>query len=187
MKKTLKMILTLVIIAGLSGAVLAKVYEMTESKIKNRQKELIEESIFAVLPDTDSYKKETHGELEIFRSFNKDKKPNGIAFIASGTGYQGVIKVIVGVTSGLSEIKGIKILKDEETPGLGARINEKRFNKQFIGLKTGSKIEVVKEEPKDNQIQAITGATVSSEAVVSIVNENLNRVKEILKSQRCPK
>ena len=74
------------------------------------------------------------------------------------------------------------MLEQVETPGLGGRIGEDVFQDQFKGIKTEPAVEYVKnQEPEtDNQIQAITGATISSRSVVKIINKNVALLKDIL-------
>lgn len=181
MKQSMRMILTLVIIASISGAVLAKVYNMTKSKIEVQQQKRTEEAIFSVVPNTKTYKSKSYDSIKVFRCFDKNNKLSGVAFTTEGTGYQGVIKLMVGLNRDLTEITGIKILKDEETPGLGARINEDWFQNQFESKATDIELKIIRGEPKKaDQIQAITGATISSEAVIDIVNKKVKKVKQAL-------
>jgi electron transport complex protein RnfG len=100
---------------------------------------------------------------------------------------------MVGVKSDFSEITGIKILEQIETPGLGTKIIEDPTNKedrfwfpnQFRSLKTEPQIEVIKnvKPSKDNEIQAITGATISSRAVATILNQNIQAAKKIYQNK----
>ncbi len=104
----------------------------------------------------------------------------GYAFLAEGNGYQGTIKMIVGVDIDISEIKGMEVLESQETPGLGAEIATRDFRKKFDGLPLAHKIEYVKNKKPDKpyQIEAITGATISSKAVVKIINDGVVKLKE---------
>jgi Na+-translocating ferredoxin:NAD+ oxidoreductase subunit G len=181
MKQSIRMILTLVTIASLSGAILAGVYEVTKPKIELEQRMRLEEAIFAVVPETTSYKEEDHETIKIYRCFDKDDNFSGLAFAVRGIGYQGIIKIMVGLNSDLSEITGIKVLEDQETPGLGGRINEAWWQDQFKGRATEIKLELIKRKPeREEQIQAITGATISSEAVVDSVNKEVEKIKKTL-------
>ena len=179
MKKGLKITLTLTLIAVLSGAILAEVYKVTIEDIKANQKKEIEEAVFSVLPGTKEYKKETRGTRELFKCFDDKAKLLGIAFVAEGIGYQDIIKIVVGVNGGLSKITGIRVIAHNETPGLGAKISESWFGEQFKGLSAAVKLDLVKGEPdKENQIQAITGATISSQALVDIINKEIEDIKK---------
>ena len=89
---------------------------------------------------------------------------------------------MVGLTPDLSEITGISILEQVETPGLGGRISEQVFQDQFQGIKTEPAVGYVKNQApdKDTDIQAVTGATISSRSVVTIINRNIVKFREIL-------
>ena len=87
---------------------------------------------------------------------------------------------MVGLSLDYLKLKGIKVLEQNETPGLGNRIKEPQFEDQFKGLEITPKVEYIKyrKPEKPNQIQAITGATISSDAVAKNIN---NAVAKVLK------
>jgi Na+-transporting NADH:ubiquinone oxidoreductase subunit C len=102
-----------------------------------------------------------------------------------GPGLWGTIEGILAVTSDLSEIVGIEILSDNETPGLGGRINEDWFKEQFRGeaVSAGSfrVVDVDGEGDTDagnNQVDAVTGATRTSDSIEAIVNRALETLRE---------
>lgn len=84
-------------------------------------------------------------------------------------GYGGEVKVMTGVDPS-GNIINVRILAaDDETPGLGAKVKNKDFYNQYIGKSSG--VGVVKNSPAENDIIAVTGATISSTAVNTAVNE----------------
>ncbi|MPN50974.1 Electron transport complex subunit RsxG [bioreactor metagenome] len=84
-------------------------------------------------------------------------------------GYGGPIEFVVGISNG-GLVKDIKILTSSETPGLGAKAADEPFAGQFHDRKA-QELAVTKTPPEnDAQIQAISGATISSSAVVTGVN-----------------
>ena len=95
-------------------------------------------------------------------------------------GYGGTISITVGLDSNLN-VTGVAITNMKETPGLGARAKEPSFYEQFIGKKEG--VSVTKDTPNGNQIQAISGATITSKAVTKGVNDAISEVKSISKTQ----
>ena len=106
-------------------------------------------------------------------------EPGGYIFTAEGKGYSSTIAIMVGVDVN-GAITGVKILSQQETPGLGARIEEIRhgekypwFTRQFKG-KTASDAIIVTKDGGD--IDAITGATISSRAVSSAVKRGLTEL-----------
>jgi len=152
--------------------VLAVTYEITKPRIDAELKKEEEDALKTIMPDADSFKEKSIGGIKYFECL-KRYDLIGYCIRATGNGYNGYIRMIVGIdTDGI--IKGIKILEQYETPGLGARIVEiKRgdeepwFLKQFAG-KSAKTVEVKKD------IDAITGATISSKAVTDTVNKTVN-------------
>ena len=90
----------------------------------------------------------------------------GYAFTASGTGYGGTISIMVALENETT-IKGIRIISQTETKGLGSRVELPTFTDRF----TGQKIEDIRLKSDGGQIDAITGSTVSSRAVINAVRE----------------
>ncbi|MEK6539975.1 MAG: RnfABCDGE type electron transport complex subunit G [Deltaproteobacteria bacterium] len=180
-----KMFLVLTVIGAVSGGILAGVFHVADPLIQaNREKEL-KEAIFVVLPEAKDYKILEKGidktKVIVYQGLDADGKPVGLAFIADGGGFQGNIRIMVGLSVDYLKLKGIKVLEQNETPGLGNRIKEPAFEGQFKGLEIKPKVEYIKyrKPEKPNQIQAITGATISSDAVVKNIN---NAVEKVLKA-----
>ena len=101
-------------------------------------------------------------------------KPVGLVYTAWSKGYAGEIKVLIGISlDGL--ITGVQVIEQKETPGLGAKTKEAVFVNQYQNKKIDMKWLVVKKKPvSEQEIQAISGATISSKAVtlaVQIVSE----------------
>ncbi|MDY6832093.1 MAG: RnfABCDGE type electron transport complex subunit G [Thermodesulfobacteriota bacterium] len=105
-------------------------------------------------------------------------EPAGWVIKSSGQGYADKIELLVGVNPDLSAITGLFILNQKETPGLGNKIIEDDWRNQFVAKKTDKSLAVVKTGARaGNEIDAITGATISSRAVCTIINSTLNDVK----------
>ena len=183
MRNTVRMIVVLTVIGFISGATLVSVYKYASPLIAKNQKNEIEKAFFRIFPEADNYERRSEGNKTIFEAKDKNSKVLGYAFLAEGNGYQGAIKLMAGIKPDLETIVGIDILESQETPGLGQEIANDDFKSQFKGLKSLPAITYVKNKKpgKPNEIRAITGATVSSSAVVSILNEEIAGIKEILK------
>lgn len=106
----------------------------------------------------------------------------GYAFKVATKGYGGDIETIVVITVD-DKIKGIRILKHSETPGLGAEIEKDEFTSQFSGKATNTPIEAAKGEAKDNQINAISGASNTVNGLITGVNEASNFYNNQLKGK----
>ena len=183
MRKTLQMISVLTIVGLVSGTMLVFMYKYANPLILDNQRSEMEESIFKIFPKADTYDKDIIEDNVVFRVKEKSGKLLGYAFLAEGNGYQGVIKMMAGIEPDLETLVGIEILESQETPGLGQEITQGKFKAQFKGLTTSPEITYVKNKSPErpNEIQAVTGATVSSSAVCSILNEKIKAIKEKLK------
>jgi Na+-transporting NADH:ubiquinone oxidoreductase subunit C len=106
----------------------------------------------------------------------------------AGSGLWGTINGVLGVNSGADTITGLEIISHNETPGLGGRIDEPEFKSQFEGERvTGNTIEVQiatgEEDPDDGVVNAITGATRTSEAIEKIINTQLQAIRAALEDE----
>ena len=183
MNKSVKMLITLTATAVFMGGVLAGFYKFVEPKIEENR--LIEEkrAIMAVvdgIADYEIIEVEVEGKkgpeiLQLFRGVDAEGKLVGYAFGAKGPGFAGIITMMVGLKVDLKHLSGMNVLDQIETPGLGNIIVKEKFTGQFRGLLIEPKIEYIKNKKpvKPNQIQAITGATISSVAVVDALNSRI--------------
>ena len=176
-----KMILVLAIVTFVSGASLALVYQYAIPQIENNQKKELELAIFEVFPQGGEYKTITKKGETLFKVLGKRNNLLGYAFIAEGNGYQGNIKLMVGLKKDLKTLSGIEVLESVETPGLGGEITGSDFEEQFRDLKAVPKIICSKTKPtKPHEIQAITAATISSKSVANIINKKVEKIRKLL-------
>jgi electron transport complex protein RnfG len=95
-----------------------------------------------------------------------------------GQGFADRIDLLIGVDAGVARITGMYVLAQKETPGLGDYITGEAFRAQYGDKPAARPLVVVKEAPQEtNQIQALTGATISSVAVTDIVNATIANLK----------
>ncbi|MFC1514619.1 RnfABCDGE type electron transport complex subunit G [Candidatus Omnitrophota bacterium] len=176
--KYVKIIVVLTLVCVFSAGILSLADLLTREKIAENQKKAFDQAITAIIPQASKVEQEE----DIYKVFDATGQLKGYIVIAEGQGYQGPIKMICGLSARLDEILGIEVLESTETPGLGARINDKEFKEQFKGLGVSGAISYTKTEPvEDGQIQAITGATVSSRSVVAILNKRIEAIRKALK------
>ncbi len=180
MKQTIHMIATLTIIGSLVGALLSYVAGWAAPKIEINKKKDTEEAIYKVQPEAKRFEKLNIKTLEVYKVYDDSGKALGYAMPYEGNGFQGKIRLMFGIKNDLKELTGLEILEQSETPGLGAKIVDDEFRGQFLKLITQPLIEWVKgsKPEKDNQIQTITGATISSKSVVAILNEGIKKLSE---------
>jgi len=171
------MIVALTLVGVVSGVSLVFVYNYAVPKIRINTNADTERAIKNIFPGTTQIKKAK--EEGVFEVFDATGKLLGYAFLAEGNGYQGIINLIVGADTKFTSMEGMEVLESQETPGLGAEIASDSFRKQFVGLSLAHPIEYVKnEKPQTNyQIEAITGATISSRAVVNILNKRIEEIR----------
>ena len=122
---------------------------------------------------------------DVFKGLDADNRLLGYAFIAAGPGFQDKIKLVIAVDGACEKFLGYRVLSSNETPNFGSRIKEDYFADQFVNVPLGT-LELVKTGDAatiDSEIVAISGATVSSEAVVNIFNTYMQGIKEQLRSK----
>jgi len=178
---TLRIVMALAVVGVLSGALLVVVYDYSIPKIRVNVENETERAIKNIFPACTKIKKTKD---DFFKVTGAENKIAGYAFIAEGNGYQGIIKLIIGVDPKLTKMMGLEVLESQETPGLGAEIAGEKFRGQFKNLPITQEIEYVKNQKPDkpNQIEAITGATISSRAVVNIINSGIMEVRKNVKT-----
>jgi len=121
----------------------------------------------------------------VYKGISDDGTTAGFAFIASGTGFADKIELVIAVDPKCEKFYGCKVLSANETPGFGDKIKENYFSNQFqnapVGKfalsKVGDPLEI------DNKIVAISGATVTSTAMVNIFNAYIEQIKEQLQQK----
>ena len=124
-------------------------------------------------------------KTDVYKALDKQGSCIGFAFIAVGTGFADKIELVVAVDAQCEKLYGFNVLSSSETPGFGDRIKNASFSNQFKGAPTG-KLELIKigDAGKiDNEIVAISGATVTSTAVINIFNKSVISVKEQLRQK----
>ncbi len=99
-----------------------------------------------------------------------------LALPYEGSGLWGPIIGIIAMNSDLSQITGITIMQQEETPGLGSRIAEREYLDTYIGKEFAPELEMLPpgKGKGSNQVDGISGATMSSKAFVKILNDEFN-------------
>jgi len=99
-----------------------------------------------------------------------------------GNGYADVIELLVGLDPKAERITGLYVLAQNETPGLGNKIKETKFRSQFAGLSAARPVEVRKAKRRAGKsaVEAVAGATISSQSVADIVNRTVREFRGVL-------
>jgi len=120
----------------------------------------------------------------VFEARHPDGKAAGWVAKAIGQGYADKIELLLGIDPALKTITGLFVLDQKETPGLGNKIITEEWRKQFLNKKTETPLSVTKEGAKAaHEIDAVTGATISSRAVCSIINTMIKDLRAPLSEQ----
>ena len=184
---SLRLIATLAIAGLFSGISIVLAYRATLPRIQANQRAALERAVFEVLPGTVRLErlawdggKLAAGEAgkgalqeSIFAGYGADDALLGFAVPGAGAGFADTIKLIYGLDPSGDRVLGMTVLESRETPGLGDKIyKDAKFVAEFRALVVEPVIELVKGHGEEaNQVDAITGATISSRAVVKILNQ----------------
>jgi electron transport complex protein RnfG len=183
------MIVVLTSIGLLSGGFLATVGLLTKDQIAlNKQRE-IEEAIITVVPGTESSQKlYEERELSIYGGRDGTGAILGFAIYASGVGFQDTVTLMFGTNISITRITRLTILDQKETPGLGAKITDRKSFLQYWENKDCTQPLSLRKPPSStpqdlssSEINTITGATISSESVLNTVNVSLERLRALKK------
>jgi len=115
----------------------------------------------------------------VYKAISDANTPVGWAFNCQGPGFQDKIELVVAVDEYFQDFAGFAVLASNETPGFGDKIKNDYYRHQFKGVPV-TKLELSKtgdNKKIDSEIVAITGATVSSQAVVDIINNSTTQIK----------
>lgn len=167
-----KVAINLIVTCLVSGVIIGLVYFVTAPIAAEKNEMMKQESMKALVSDADNFK-EVSGQKEWFTA---EKGGKVIAYVVPGEtkGYGGAIKMLVAVTPD-GKVVDYTILSANETPGLGDNAAKEPFKSQFKG-KSAEALTVVKDPSNKENIQAMTGATISSKAVTLGIKEAVEKV-----------
>lgn len=158
------------LICFLASAVLAVLNGITEPKIRLQKETAQNMSLKEVMPSGVSFEpKFEDGKIIYYGVYDQRYKLLGFVINLEAKGYSSDIGALAGLNFNL-ELGNIRILSQNETPGLGNRILEDTFLAQFKGKNLDSL----------NQVQAITGATISSSAIINALKNRIAELKNQL-------
>lgn len=172
MKEIVRYGFILTVICIVASGLLAGVNSLTKPKIIAQAKAEEENSLKEVLPQAENFAPVRSGdEIIYYKAQDKQGRLVGLAFKASGKGYSSIIETMVGMLKD-GTVTAIKVLNQNETPGLGANVAEPSFGNQF------------KNKKNLDDVQAITGATISSKAVIDSVKKRAEEIKVLIDNEK---
>ncbi len=164
--------------AGWQGRIL----QNEEDKFNNLVKEMIPDanSSEVILENVEFESGKGKKKItSVRKALSADGNLVGWAFTCEGSGFADKIKLVLTVDAGFEKLKGYGVLSSNETPGFGDKIKDSFYRDQFKDTPTTELVlmKLGDSDVKDSKIVAISGATVSSQAVVTIVNTFLDPIK----------
>lgn len=195
MNKIVKNTIILTAITLISGIALGGVYEITKAPIAQAQEDAKQEAYKEVFQDAEEFKaldvdaKEAAQAVKdagvdgavINETAEAQKGGETIGYVVTATdknGYGGDIQLSVGIQSD-GTVTGISILSISETAGLGMNADTPEFKKQYADKKT-EQFYVDKDGGEGEQIDSISGATITTRAVTGAVNASLGYYQNVL-------
>ena len=184
---SIRLVLTLALAGLFSGAAIIGIYEVTLPTITINKARELREAVFKVIPGVSQMQKlvvkdgklvatttTEKGEQPVYGGYDAQGGFVGYAISGAGPGFQDTIAVLYGYKPDHKLVVGMEILESRETPGLGDKIyKDAEFVANFDALSIEPEIIPVKKGKKSapNEVDIITGASISSKAVVRIINE----------------
>ena len=194
---TFRLVATLAIAGALAGLLIVLVNQHTKPIIDKYKAEQLQLAVYEVLPGVERYNtfylvndalsltlpdgaKESEYK-RIYVGYDATNTVSGVAISRGESGFQDIVQVIFGFNPVNGKLSGMKILDSKETPGLGDKIfKDLVFVKQFfdgpetplVAVKAGMG------KGKPNEIDTITGATISSKVVISVINNGLKEYRQ---------
>lgn len=191
MRDYIKLAGILFLVCAIAAVLLGYTNSVTYDKIQEQIVKANDEARKTVLADADQFDKLDDSTFSDMKATGKYSNVLEIYLAkAAGSfvgytvksapkGYAGAVEVIVGVSSD-GVIKGVKLGDNLETPGLGKNAETPKFREQFNGKSWAVPVSVIKSgTPKDNEVTALSGATITSKAVTLGVNQALEAAKEL--------
>lgn len=197
---SIRLVLTLALAGAVAGLIIVLVHQWAQPRIEEHQARVLREAIYEVLGGPERYETaflvdgsfttsppptaDTASLERVYVGYDENGAPVGVAVAGAQPGFQDVIRLIFGYDPDDRRVLGMKVLENKETPGLGDKIvKDSAFVAEFsgvtaplLGVKSGAG------DDEDNEVDMITGATISSRAVIDIINGRLATLGEPLGS-----
>lgn len=183
-KNNMKEFLVLPIICIVTAFLVSGTYMVTKDTIENSEKVKMNTMRQQVLSDADSFHEKDY-DIDNMKDSLKDAQVYiadngaGVAIQTTVKGYGGDLTVMTGIDSG-GKVAGVKVVSSNATVGLGTKAETDTFTSQFVGV---DKTFVLGATTGDGTVVAVSGATISSKAMLASVNaakEIYEQIKEAL-------
>ncbi len=181
----------LIVASFFFGLLIAVANAAWEGRIRQNEEDKFNNLVIEMLPEAATFEmglenaevafgKGKTKATSVKKAISADGKCAGWAFKCEGSGFADKIKLVLVVDAGFEKLKGFGVLASNETPGFGDQIKLPFYRDQFVGAPAVELVLLKLGDPGtiDSNIVAISGATVSSEAVVAIINTFVSQVKK---------
>lgn len=184
-----RLITTLAVAGALAGLLIVSVYQWAQPQILEYRAGVLIEAIGEVLGGPERVETmyvqsdgltaqppagtDTIAAEKVYVGYGPGGVTMGVAIVGGEPGFQDVIQLIFGYDPSSGQVLGMRVLESKETPGLGdAIIKDLDFVAEFDGVQ--APLQGVKESTgAPNEVDMITGATISSQTIVNIINNRL--------------
>ena len=194
-----RLLSTLAVAGALAGLLLVLVFQATDPAIQAHRARVLAEAVNEVLGSPDRYETlflvdgalaadpagvDTAGLERVYRGYDASGSPVGFAIEGGEPGFQDVIGLIFGFDAASGNVLGMKVLESKETPGLGDKIEKdstwvaafRGVPSPILGVKRGQGTGA------EGEVEMITGATISSRAIIDIINHRLEDLGDVLRT-----
>jgi len=172
-KEYIMVMVKMVAMSVIAAVVLGALYIPTQEQLKIYEEEQRQLALKDIHPGADHFEAVTSGEQTLYyQAFDAGNNLVGYCFFHDQPGSQGTITLAGGVDTEYT-VTGVKIMTHAETPGMGAKITEPAFIDQFTGV---AKDDLMLSK-NGGAIDSITGATVSSQAVIDGIHVMIGEIK----------
>jgi electron transport complex protein RnfG len=191
---SVRLVSTLTMAGALAGMAIVVVFQWAKPRIEQHKAEVLAAAVTEVLGGATRYETafldgdhftttpqaDTAGLDRVYVGYDANGQPKGVAMEAQEAGFQDIIDLLFGFDPSTGDVVGMKVLTSNETPGLGAKITyDSTFIGEFNGVGTPL-VGVKKDRAKGqhDEVVMITGATISSRAVIKIINDRLDAIEK---------
>jgi electron transport complex protein RnfG len=193
-----RLITTLAGAGALAGLLIVIVFQWAEPRIQRHQARVIAAAVAEVLhaPARTATLYVHDGALtasapagldtlkleRVWAGYDESGRAIGYALMAGEPGFQDVIGIMFGYDPATERVLGMRVLESKETPGLGDRIEK---DSAWVALFAGARAPLRAIKPgsstgAENEVETITGATISSRAVIGIINRRIEQMRPLL-------
>ena len=171
--QTVKPVLVLVAICVVAGTLLGLVHNVSEPVALARAEQMAQQTYAQLIPEASTFEEvpcDVEGCTGVLRALDAQGNQVGAIVVAESKGYGGEVELIVGFDDA-GTVRNVVALADEETPGLGTKIEDESYIGQYVGKPA--------ETLDAGSVDLISGATISSKAALAAFNTAVQAYSEV--------